>query len=127
MIAGLSGRTERDPTAFVMVFYFRMRAAWILWQQRRKAGLAAHYAAACVGIDEWKLRRYELGIDSPPLRTIHRLLTRYNADEAAIFFFCTIPFPAPGIYRFARMALTALKSRVYQASKTSYPLPDRLS
>lgn len=107
MSAGFSHRTKRDPTAFLMAFYFRMKAAWVLWRHRKKAKLPAHDAASRIGIDAWELRRYELGIENPPLQTIQRLLTQYNAEESTIFFFCTISLPSSGNFEKREISMGA--------------------
>lgn len=89
-------------SARLAIFYYRMRAAFILWRQRERAGLSTAAAARLVGIDRRKLRRYECGLESPPLCVIHALLTAYNAEPSAILFFCTIPFPAPSLSQWIR-------------------------
>lgn len=81
----------------VLIFYFKIKAAWVLRQQRRRAGISLQDAAHLVNIDSRKLLRYELGLQSPPLRTIYGLLRGYEAEDSAVLFFCTARLPAPAL------------------------------
>ncbi|MCB9073338.1 MAG: helix-turn-helix domain-containing protein [Bdellovibrionaceae bacterium] len=69
----------------------RMRVAWVLWTQRLKAGLSLSEAASLCQIPEEKIRRFEIGLISPPLCYVARMLTAYNADDDTILFFCCQP------------------------------------
>ena len=69
----------------------RMRVAWILWRQRLRAGLSLNEAARLCELPEEQVRNFELGLESPPLCYVSRLLRAYNADTDAILFFCCYP------------------------------------
>ena len=69
----------------------RMRVAWILWSQRLRAGLSLSEAASLCDLPKEQVRNFELGLESPPLCYISRLLRAYNADAEAILFFCCYP------------------------------------
>jgi transcriptional regulator with XRE-family HTH domain len=74
-----------------IILYYGVRVAFVLWRQRRRARLSIESAASLAGIDVPLLRCYECGLKSPPLFTIHALLSAYQAEDTAVFFFCTIP------------------------------------
>lgn len=69
----------------------RMRVAWVLWTQRLKAGLSLNEAAKLCELSVEQVRNFELGIESPPLCYVSRLLRVYDADTEAILFFCCYP------------------------------------
>jgi hypothetical protein len=115
------GRTQQKISmgTSLVIFYFRLRAAFVLWHQRKRAGLGIQVAASAINVDWRILRQYELGRKSPPLTVIHALLTHYRADEFAVLFFCTIPLPAPGLgWWFRRIIRGGLRI----GSRTRYPI-----
>lgn len=69
----------------------RMRVAWILWRQRLRAGLTLAEASKMTELSEKKVRSFELGLVSPPLCYVARLLAAYKANDEAILFFCCQP------------------------------------
>jgi hypothetical protein len=75
-----------------VIFYYGVLGAFVLWRQRRRARLSIDNASRLVGIDASLLRSYECGLKLPPLSTIHALLSMYQAEDKAVFFFCKIPF-----------------------------------
>jgi len=68
-----------------------MKVAWILWRQRQKAGLSLKETSRITELSAEKVRSFELGLVSPPLCCVARLLRAYDADEGAILFFCCQP------------------------------------
>jgi hypothetical protein len=69
----------------------RMKVAWILRRQRLRAGLSLKEASNLAQLPKEKVRSFEIGLVSPPLYCVARLLRAYNADENAILFFCCQP------------------------------------
>ena len=80
------------PIERIVIFYYGALGAFVLWRQRRRARLSIESASRLVGIEAPLLRRYEWGLEPPPLSTIHALLSVYRAEDKAVFFFCTVPF-----------------------------------
>lgn len=91
------------PTARIVIFFYRIKAAIILRQQRQRAGFSLNQATRLTGIESARIKRYEWAKESPPLSTVHKLLTTYNAAPTAIFFFCSIPFPAPSFGKWLKL------------------------
>lgn len=112
---------SRCKGAQLLIRAYGIRAAFVLWRARRKAGLSLGSAAKAVRIRSAQLRRFELGRESPPCRLIYALLNLYEADEAAIFFFCTIPRPMESLGQWARRQFQRL---IYR--KDPYPSTDWL-
>lgn len=72
------------------------RSAWILRCGRYRARLSLEAAARSAKIDQGLLRKYELGMRSPPLSTLASLLRIYEAPADTTFYFCTIKIHAGG-------------------------------
>jgi DNA-binding XRE family transcriptional regulator len=75
------------------LLYLRLKVAFVLQKQRRRSGIRLEEAAQKVRISKKLLLRIELGLESPALWLISRLLDAYQADENAYFFFCCAQFP----------------------------------
>jgi transcriptional regulator with XRE-family HTH domain len=77
---------------------FQLKVAAILRTQRLNAGLSLSEAAEGSGLDKGQLLKYELGLTSPAMNKLYRLLNLYHADENAILFFCCLPFGRANVY-----------------------------
>ena len=91
-------------SAKLVIFWYCVRVACILRQQREHARLSLEEAAQLARIEPHLLWRYEHNLESPPFRLIDTLLTMYQAEESAILFFCTFPAPAPSLWKWLHLS-----------------------
>jgi hypothetical protein len=73
------------------LWWLKVTSAFILYSQRRQAGISLDQAAVNAGINAAVLRKYETGRAWPPMCLVFDLLKLYRANSHAQFFFCIAP------------------------------------